>query len=337
MRYINIDQAEPGMIVGKSIYNEKGDILVNYRVSLNDKLISRMREKGLSGFYIEDSLSEDIEIENLISDNLERKAAQALHKMDIDAALDVASDITEELSVNGEININLVSLRTKSDYTYKHSINVAILSVLIGMGMGMKKPMLKELAASGLLHDIGKIAIPPEILDKPGPLTEEEFEMIKKHSELGYEKLKDNISISSKTKMGVYMHHENINGTGYPLGLEEDQIYTFAKIIHVADVYDAITSKRVYKRAQSPNEAVDFLTKNAGTMFQPECVQAFITYIPVYPKGRNVMLSDGTVAVVVENRQQNTLNPIVRRMDGTTIDLSLHEEPDLHIIGFEEE
>lgn len=336
MRYINMNHAEPGMIVGKSIYNEDGHVLVNYRVTLTEKLIKRMKDKGLKGLYIEDSLSDDIEVESLITDGLEIKAAQALREMDIDAAMDVAGEITDELSLQGDISVNLVSLRTISDYTYKHSVNVAVLSVLTGMGLGFKKPMLRELAAAGLLHDIGKINIPPETMEKAGPLTEEEYELIKKHSEFGYEKIKNNISISSKTKMGVYMHHENYNGTGYPMGLSGDQIYLFAKIIHIADVYDAITSERVYKKAQSPGEAVEFLMKNSGTMFQPEFVKAFITYIPVYPKGRNVVLSDGSTAVVVENRQHHTLYPVVRRLsDGKTIDLSEYENQDLIIVELE--
>ena len=268
---------------------------------------------------------------------LEQRATQVLHDMDIDAALEVASDITEELSRHGDINVNLVSLRTSSDYTYKHSLNVAILSVLIGIGMGMRQSALKELATAGLLHDIGKVQVPPEILEKPGPLTETEFDVIKMHSKNGYEKLKNNVLVTSKIKMGVYMHHENINGTGYPMGLEGEQIYKFARIIHVADVYDAITSRRVYKKAQSPNEAVDFLIRNSGAMFDPECVKAFVTYIPVYPKGRNVILSDGEVAVVVENRQQHTLYPVVRRLsNGETLDLSLHEIPNLKILGFQD-
>lgn len=336
MRYINIKHAEAGMMVGKSIYNEEGQILVNYRVILTDNLIRRMAAKGLKGLYIEDSLSNDIQVDNLITDGLEIKAAQALKEMDIDAAMDVAGEITDELSLQGDISVNLVSLRTVSDYTFKHSVNVAILSVLTGMGLGFKKPMLRELAAAGLLHDIGKINVPAEIMEKAGPLTEEEYELVKKHTEFGYEKIKNNISVSSKTKMGVYMHHENVNGTGYPMGLSGDQIYIFAKIIHIADVYDAITSERVYKKAQSPGEAVEFLMKNAGTMFQPEFVKAFITYIPVYPKGRNVILSDGTTAVVVENRQHHTLYPVVRRLsDGQSVDLFEHQDDGLVITALE--
>ena len=162
--------------------------------------------------------------------------------------------------------------------------------------------------------------------------------MVKTHSQLGYDKLKGNINISSKTKMGVYMHHENMNGSGYPLGLRGDQIYMFAKIIHIADVYDAITNDRPYKKAQSPQEALEFLMNNAGKLFQPEYVRAFITYIPIYPKGRNVILSDDSVAVVVENRQYHTLYPVVRRLsDGETIDLSEQAErkEPLSILDFE--
>jgi HD-GYP domain-containing protein (c-di-GMP phosphodiesterase class II) len=136
--------------------------------------------------------------------------------------------------------------------------------------------------------------------------------------------------------MGVYMHHENVDGTGYPLGLHGDQIYMFAKIIHIADVYDAMTNKRSYHSEQPPKEALEFLMNRTGSMFQPEYVQAFVTYIPVYPKGRNVILSDGSVAVVVENRQKNTLYPIVRRLsDGETIDMAEVEETELFIRGFE--
>ena len=337
MRYINMDRAKPGMVVGKSIYNEEGSVLVNYRVTLTESLIERMKQKGLVGLYIEDNLSSDIVVEDLISDELGIKAAQALREMDIDEAMNVAGEITDELSTQGEISVNLVSLRTISDYTYKHSVNVAVLSVLTGIGLGLKKSMLKELAAAGLLHDIGKISIPPETMEKAGPLTEEEYALIKKHTELGYEAIKNNISISSKTKMGVFMHHENINGSGYPMGISGDQIYMFAKIIHIADVYDALTSERCYKKAQSPGDAVEFLMKNSGTMFQPEYVKAFITYIPVYPKGRNVILSDGSIAVVVENRQYHTLYPVVRRLsDGETIDMSDAIEDGLTITGLEE-
>ena len=336
MRFIGIDQAKPGMDIGKTIYDEGGRVLVNYRVKLTAGLIDRMKKLGLSGFYIDDEFSKDIDIQPLLDEKLERRAFQVLHDMDVDAALDVASEITEELCQSSDISVNLIGLRTDSDYTYKHSVSVASLSVLIGLRLGLNKNMLRETASAGLLHDIGKPQMPKEILNKPGPLIDEEYELVKTHSQKGYEILRDNIAISSKVKMGVYMHHENMNGTGYPTGASGDQIYQLARIIHVADVYDAMTNRRPYRRALPPSAALDYLNANAGKLFDRECVKAFVNYIPLYPKGRNVILSDGDVAVVVENRKKHTQYPIVRRLsDGHLVDLSHYAEEDLKIIGFE--
>ena len=248
MRYVGIMDAEAGMKVAKAILNEKGDILVHANVMLTEPLIQQMRKRELTGIYIEDALSEDIFLEELISEDTERKAVKALQNLDIDAAMDVAELIVDEITDMSEISLDMSSLRSKSNSTYEHSIDVSIYAVMIGIGMGMRKGLLKELAVSALLHDIGKLQIPTKLLHKPGKLTPEEYEEMKKHSEYGYELLKDNVMMTSKIKMGVYMHHENVDGTGYPLGLEGDQIYLFAKIIHIADVYDAICSKRSYKK-----------------------------------------------------------------------------------------
>ena len=239
MRYVGIMDAAAGMKVAKAILNDKGDILVHANVILTEPLIQKMRKRELTGIYIEDALSEDIFLEELISEDTERKAVKALQNLDIDAAMDVAELIVDEITDMSEISLDMSSLRSKSNSTYEHSIDVSIYAVMIGIGMGMRKGLLKELAVSALLHDIGKLQIPTKLLHKPP----EEYEEMKKHSEYGYELLKDNVMMTSKIKMGVYMHHENVDGTGYPLGLEGDQIYLFAKIIHIVDVYDAICSK----------------------------------------------------------------------------------------------
>lgn len=332
MRFVTLREATAGMKVARAILNENGDILVNIDVILTEKLIRKLEERELDGLYIEDALSEDIEIEQLISDKNQQRAIRALKNMDIDAAVDVAEKIAEEMCDMKEISLNMVSLRAKSDYTYKHSVNVAVYSVIMGIGMGLRKGLLKELAVSALLHDIGKLQIPNRILNKPGKLTEEEYETIKKHSEYGYELLKTNVMLTSKIRMGVYMHHENVDGTGYPLGLKEHQIYLFAKIIHIADVYDALSTERSYKKALVPNSVIQYLMNQSGTMFQQDMVKVFIDCVPVYPKGRTVRLNTGEEAVVVENRQNHTMFPVIRYFDGTTIDLSDQEYEDLEII-----
>ncbi|MDR1699953.1 MAG: HD-GYP domain-containing protein, partial [Lachnoclostridium sp.] len=335
MRFIHIEDIKPGMMVGKTVLSEKGTVLLHHHVKLTKNLITRIQNKGLPGLYIEDELSKDVKIDTPISEEAESKAIQALRTMDIDAALNVAQTIVEELCSRDEISINLISLRTDLDDTYKHSVNVAVLSAVMGMGLALKESYMKELTASALLHDIGKLNIPRYILDKPGTLTIEEYEIVKEHAELGYERIKSDFMLSSKIKMGIYSHHENINGTGYPLGLVGDQIFIFAKIIHIADVYDALVSERPYKRAYSPIEAIKFLTDNGGKMFEDAYVKIFLKHVPLYPKGRNVVLSTGEVAVVIENSLHHTLTPLVRTMAGVTIDLSLDENLDISIVDFE--
>lgn len=332
MRYIDIEQVNTGMKVAKAILNESGGILVNKDVILKEPLITKIRDRGYAGIYIEDALSEDISMDQLISDETTQQAVGALKNLNVDNALESAEKIADEIFAMPDISLDMVSLRSKSDSTYLHSVNVAIYSVVIGIGMGLKKGILKELSASALLHDIGKIQIPTRILEKPGKLTIEEYEMIKKHSEYGYELLKDHVLLTSKIKMGVYMHHENVDGSGYPLGLREHQIYQFAKIIHIADVYDALSSERSYKKAILPGECSQYLMNQAGKMFQPEIVRIFLDCVPVYPKGRTVRLNTGEKAVVVENKQHHTLYPVIRLFDGTTIDLSEENEEELEIV-----
>lgn len=333
MRYIDLLQITPGMKLAKAIFNEKGDILLQKDVVLTDKLIKRMKARELQGAYVEDALSEDINIEDLISPTTTQKGIKALKRMDIDEALEVAEQIADEISELKDISINLLGLRSKSNDTYLHSINVAVYSAVIGQGMGMKKGLLKELCASALLHDVGKLQVPKRILEKKEKLTEEEYELIKKHTEYGYELLKEQTLLTSKIRMGVYMHHENVDGTGYPLGITGKEIYLFAKIIHIADVYDALVSKRSYKEPELPGTSVQYLMNHAGTMFQPELVCIFINYVPLYPKGRTVLLNTGEQAIVVENRQNHTMYPVIRLFDGTTIDLYEENDEEYGIVG----
>ena len=278
MRYISMDQAKPGMIVGKSVFNEEGKILVNYKVCLTEKLIGQMKEKKLQGLYISDELSKDINIEPLVSEELEQRATQVLHDMDIDAALEVASDITEELSRHGDINVNLVSLRTSSDYTYKHSLNVAILSVLIGIGMGMRQSALKELATAGLLHDIGKIGIPDRILNKPERLTDEEYKEMKSHVVKGGEILKS-FTLIDNIEEGALYHHERYDGKGYVHGLKGEEIPLNARIIGIADAFDAMTANRVYRKKLDMDFLLGELKKGRGTQFDPQLTDIMLHLI----------------------------------------------------------
>lgn len=320
MRYILMDEARPGMVLAKGVYDTQSHLLIAENQELTTEYIQKLKRRGYPGFYIVDEYSDGIEIEETISVELRNKGVEALRKNNIDLTLDVAKDIVEQILGNGNISLDMMDLRTFDDYTYRHSVNVAVLSVIIGMGMNLNRKMLEELCVAAIFHDLGKLMIDPKILNKPGRLTKDEFKMIKEHPQLSVDLLKDRWNVSSASRVGILFHHENEDGSGYPNGLQSEEIHIYAKVIHVVDVYDALTSKRPYKDPYTPSEAIEYLMGGSGILFNPEVVRTFMKYVPVYPKGVTVWLSDGRKGIVYENNG-NPLRPKMRLMSGEIIDL----------------
>ena len=321
MRYILIEDAKPGMVLAKSVYDVYNGKLISEQQNLTAEYIRKLKERGYSGFYIEDEYSKGIEIDEAISVELRNKGVEALRKNNIDLTLDVAKDIVEQIMGNETTTLDMVDLRTFDDYTYRHSVNVAVLSVIIGLGMKLKEDCLVELCVAAIFHDLGKIMIDSKILNKPGRLTKEEFKIIKEHPQLAVELLKERWHVSSASRVGILFHHENEDGSGYPNGLQSEEIHLYAKIIHVADVYDALTSKRPYKDPYTPAEAIEYLMGGCNILFNQEVVQAFLKYVPLYPKGATVILSDGREGIVFGNTG-NQMRPKVRLRTGEEIDLA---------------
>lgn len=321
MRYITMDNIEPGMILAKSVFDEAERVLLGAKSVLTREFIQKLELRGFQGLYIDDELSKGIDIEETITVELRNRGVKSLKECNIDESLEVAKCIVDQIVNSKSISLDLIDLRTFDDYTYRHSVNVAVLSTVIGIGMSMKHKDLVDLCAAAIFHDLGKLQIPPEILNKPGKLTNEEYEIMKQHPILSYNLLKDRWDVSARTKVGVLYHHENEDGSGYPSGLHSSQILIFAKIIHVADVYDALTAKRPYKKPYALSEAAEYIMAHYGVMFAPEVVKAFLKCVPVYPKGMEIVLSDGRKGIVVKNTR-NTLRPVVRLMDGTQINLN---------------
>lgn len=322
MRFITIDQAKSGMMLAKSIYDYETRTLLREGRLLSDDIIARIAQRGYPGIYIEDELSKDIEIQDVISTELRNHAVETLVQLNLDEAVDVAERIVEQLLGAKTVSLDMIDLRTFDDYTYRHSVNVAVLSTVIGMGMGYSNADLVDLCSAAIFHDLGKLSIDKEILNKPGKLTPEENELVRRHAQISYDILKEKWNIPSRVKVAVLSHHENEDGSGYPNGLTGENIHPFAKIIHVADVYDALSSDRAYKQAYSCAESLEYLMGGGGTMFDVDVVKAFMEYVPVYPKGINVCLSDGRQAIVSENHLGNPLRPVIRFFDGTELDLS---------------
>ena len=322
MRYIAIHKAKPDMILAKPVFELNGNILLGRNVVLTEDYIQKLYERGFPGVYIQDEISEDIILEETITQELRNTGVNLLKKRDIDGAVQVAKDIVDELLDCDNISLDIQDLRGFDDYTYRHSVNVAVLSTIIGMGMWMTRRELIDLCIGAILHDLGKLEISQEILHKPGQLTNEEFEIMKQHSTLSYELVKNNYGISSTSKNGILFHHENEDGSGYPMGLKNGEIHMYAKIIHVADVYDALTSKRPYKDSYVPAEAVEYLMGNGGILFDLNVVKHFVNYVQIYPRGTEICLSDGREGIVLYNNKENSLRPVVRLFTGEELDLN---------------
>ncbi len=224
----------------------------------------------------------------------------------------------------------LLNLQVKDEYTFQHTINIGILSLIIGKWVGLSGDKLTELAIAGSLHDIGKSKIPLGILNKPGPLTKIEYEAIKKHAPIGYDLLKKCGSYSEAIMQTVLQHHEREDGKGYPYGLKSADIHYYAKIVAVADTYHAMTSNRVYKAKNNPYLVLDHLLKNLGSL-DPEIVLIFTDHMVQYLQACQVRLSNGSIGDVVFIDKKHIKYPIIKMRENQEI-INLAETSNLRIV-----
>lgn len=233
-------------------------------------------------------------------------------KMDYATSLKTASAIVESAVSNPDTLICLAKLSEFDDYTYTHCINVAAISVVFGEFIGMSRDELVLLGVAGMMHDLGKTTIPPRIINKPGPLTVPEREEVRRHPQFGCDILRRNSNIPERVLKAVMHHHERHNGSGYPAGLTRKDIPAFARILCLADVYDALTSDRCYKNAIQPNKALGIMYGMRDQDFDPTEVQMFIKCLGIFPAGSFVKLNTGQYALVFETNPLEPLNPKIR-------------------------
>ncbi len=324
MRYKTIDELNPGDIIGEDITTAAGLVLLVSGFSLTLKSIEGLRAKGIFEVMIDDENSKGIAIERPVSKKTEREVYDALRKIDIEKVQKQASKMVDDLINYSDGKADFTVVKTLDDYTYQHSYSVGCLSTIVGISSGKFNMVeLKNLATSGLLHDIGKSCIPPEILNAPRKLTDDEYKLIKEHSQFGYNMLRENYDLSSTVKAAVLQHHENEDASGYPQGIDGRRIHPFAKIIHIADVFDALTSKRSYREPMSRPDALKYIKENTHSLFSKRYAKIFIGCIMPYPTGSTVRLSDGREAVVAKNDAQAPYNPYIRIIgSGEVIPLS---------------
>ena len=323
MRYVKAEHLEKGMVLVYTLYDNNEKVLLKANRKLTQNYINRIQQLDILGLYVFED-DEICEHTPTVSEQTRLKAIKSLKRLNIDDCIFIANNIVEEIRESESMIVETINLSTYDNYTYTHSVNVDILSVILGVACGLRDDELRKLSQAALLHDIGKTCVPIEILNKPGKLTDEEFAEVKKHPQYGYNMLKDNYDVSSVTRNAILSHHENEDGSGYPRNLTSEQIHLFAKIIHIADVYDALTTKRVYKDAMNPADALEYLMGNAERMFDKELVTIFMDYIAPYPLGVQVELSTGQKGLVVKNNRKMLSRPIVRLDGGALVDLMEH-------------
>lgn len=355
-RFVPTRLLESGMKVDQSIIDGTGRVLIVRGAFLDDYLIQSLRRLGVSGIYIREG-QEEID-QNLVMHEDEKIAPETLQRIEklkvpdrtkvqlnesvrarvadgvsflysnteskdfVKTTNSIADDLMHAINANDAIAVDISVLKVSDEYTFKHSVDVATMAMIIAKKTGMAREEVYDIGVTGLLHDIGKSKIPNEILNKPGKLTDEEFAIMKHHPIYGYRILEHNEALSDKIKLGVLQHHEKINGKGYPMGVEAEQISAFAKIITVVDIYDALVTERPYKLGFSPRDAVEMIMAMTAEL-DMDALKGFLSSVILYPVGSTVELSNGEKARVVENYEEAILRPkVVGLKTGRVYDLA---------------
>ena len=346
---VTIDELRPGMRLGRTVWGTSGTPLLRRGVVLDVEYIRSLRNAGAEVVYVREAGWEDVVLPELVSEQVYRAVRQAATRAfarltggrayplsRVRAAVEL---LINDVMVAPNVVWAVKDLRAAGDHLFGHSVNVALLSLLVGQRVGLDRSDLIELGIGALLHDLGKAYIPEPVLNRPGPLTEAEWQLMRDHPSLGYEAL-------GKAGAGLLaahialQHHERINGSGYPRALRGREIHLFAQICGACDVLDASTSSRPYRHsALTAAQALEHLQAEAGRLYGERPVHALIQIVAPYPVASLVRLDDGSTAVVKQVHVPSLDRPevrVFRSPDGKPmrqfVDLDLSAQPSRHIV-----
>lgn len=239
----------------------------------------------------------------------EARMGKSIH---VEEAVALVDDISLSMERNSNALLSLIRLKTADEYTYLHSVAVCVLMVALGKQLGLRGEELKQVGVAGLLHDIGKMAVPSAVLNKPGKLTDKEFDIVKTHPRKGWEILSAVLKANEPALDVCLHHHERVDGKGYPERLSGDKLTLHARMGAVCDVYDAITSERCYKKGWEPADAVKTMASWRTGHFDEKVFHAFVRTIGIYPNGTLVRLKSGRLGLVIEQSGKNLMTPLVK-------------------------
>lgn len=349
-RYTSTRLLDEGMMIDQAIIDRTGRILIARKTVLDHFLIDSLRKMGVPGVYIregEEDPDEEIEVapETLetiaklkvadrakvtLSDSVKQRVSQGIQFLYSDTnssdfantANNITYSLMQAISENDAVAMNIDALKVSDEYTFKHSVDVATMAMIIARKSGLPNKDIYQIGVAGLLHDVGKSHIPNEILNKAGKLTEEEFTVMKNHTIYGYNILKEKSEISNEIIAGVLQHHEKINGRGYPLKLANKQITPYARVLSVADIYDALVTERPYKKGFSAHDALEMIMAMTDEL-DVDFMRSFIDTVILYPVDTSVTLSNGERARVVKNTPHYPMRPkVVGLKSGKVYDLA---------------
>jgi putative nucleotidyltransferase with HDIG domain len=310
-----------GYQLARAVRDHRGRVLLAEGVVLTERMLHALRSRGYRSIYVINPLAPDVMVDDAIQEqtrvHAERTVREALRRtsegspIDTRAVTSAVDAIVNDLHGNPDVVFSLATLRSVDDHTFVHCVNVCVYCLILARGLGLDRGDLRRLGAGAILHDIGKVRY-RELVDRHGPLTPEEFELVKRHTTDGYEMLRRQPGIDLLSAHVALQHHERLDGSGYPRGLMGDGILLFARLAAIADVYDAMTADRPYRAASPPHEAMAAIHGMAGQQLDDGMVRQFTKRMAIYPSGTIVRLADGRIAIVTGQTEAGPGWPRVR-------------------------
>lgn len=351
MKKIQVHNLLPGMITAEDIFALDGQLILPKKVVLSERNIENLFAFGIYSIRVEDAV---VPVDNSIRDtapsyserikmNPEFRAFKENFESHVDLLKTTLNQVVKTNSgfdaenllsqtfalmdnIGSSINLMdmLINMRDYDDSTYAHCVNAAIISNIFAGWLDLSKEDRVTVTTCGLLHDIGKITIPEEILKKPGKLTKEEFNIIKQHPLNGYNILSE-AGFNDEIKNCALMHHEKCDGSGYPYGFTSDKITYFAKMITIVDIYDAMTSQRVYRQPICPFDVIEEFERDGFDKYDPQMIMTFLKNVSNSFIGFRVRLTNGLKGEIVYISPENLSRPTIKCGD-KFLDLNVHRD-----------
>lgn len=321
MRLVSIEMLRPEMKIARPVYQQGTLILPEGRSNVT-RFIPNLRNMGIEYVYVVDDKSEGIEIPDAIAERTRTNCKQVLQstmqqfaatdRLEIKELQQCVGDVISDILRNPDVQVSLNDIASNDEYTFTHSVSTMVYALMIARKLNYSEQMLGVLGMGTLLHDIGKMIIDPSIMYKASDLTKQEYEYVKMHTFYGYQTLRRIAMLPEQARVIAYMHHERLNGKGYPRGLAGDEISEAARIVAIADVYDALTTDRCYRKKWPAHKAMEFLIERCESEFDTTLVGLFTQQLAVYPNGSMVRLSNRYIGIVCDQNTNMPLRPIIR-------------------------